>query len=212
MQTSSHRVPSLALLAAALLALGGCATALPTGPSPSAAAMPAQGKSFDQFRADDASCRQFASGQIGGGSPSEAASQSFLGSAALGTVAGAAAGAAVCAATGNPAAGAAIGAASGLGLGSIAGAGAADYAGSSLQRRYDIGYLQCMSAKGESVPQGLPAYGYGYPTYPSYPAYSYYPYYPYDPYYPRYYYPGWSPTFLSFGFGFHGGGHHHHHR
>src|SRR6185437_10699357 len=128
MQTSSYRVPSLALLAAAILALGGCATALPTGPSPSAAAMPAQGKSFDQFRADDASCRQFASAQIGGGSPSDAASQSFLGSAAR-----AAAGAAIGAATGNPAAGAAIGAASGLGLGSIAGADAADYAGSSLQ-------------------------------------------------------------------------------
>src|SRR6185437_9559026 len=190
MQTSSYRVPSLALLAAAILALGGCATALPTGPSPSAAAMPAQGKSFDQFRADDASCRQFASAQIGGGSPSDAASQSFLGSAALGTVAGAAA--------------AAIGAASGLGLGSIAGADAADYAGSSLQRRYDIGYLQCMSAKGESVPQSLPAYGYGYPTYPSYPPYSYYPYYP------RYYYPGRNAPFFSFGFGFHGGGHHHH--
>lgn len=208
MQVSSHRVPSLMVLAAALLALGGCVTALPTGPSPSAAAMPAQGKSFEQFQADDASCRQYASAQIGGGSPAAAANQSLLGSAALGTVAGAAAGAAIGAATGNPAAGAAIGAASGLGLGTVGGLGAADYAGGSVQHSYDIGYIQCMSAKGESVPQGLPAYGYGYPSYPSYPAYSYYPYYPY---YPRYYYPGWSAPFLSFGFGFHGGGHHHHH-
>jgi len=203
MLRTSYRVPTLALLIPALLALGGCAAAPPTGPS--VAAMPAKGKTFEEFRADDATCRQFASAQIGGNSPSAAANQSLVGSAALGTVAGAAAGAAIGAAAGNPAAGAAIGAASGLGLGTIAGAGAADYAGSSLQRRYDIGYIQCMSAKGESVPQTVPGYGYGYP---SYPAYSYYPYYPY---YPRYYYPGFYPSYLSFGFGFHGGHYHHWH-
>lgn len=42
---------------AALLAIAACTT-IPTGPS--VMAMPGSGKSFDQFRADDADCRQFA--------------------------------------------------------------------------------------------------------------------------------------------------------
>ena len=37
---------------------------MPTGPS--VMALPGTGKNFDQFRADDASCRQFAYAQIGG--------------------------------------------------------------------------------------------------------------------------------------------------
>ncbi len=196
MQSTSRRIPRIAFLLPAVFALSGCAVAPPTGPS--VVAMPAQGKSFEQFRADDAVCRQFASAQIGGTTPAEAANQSLAGSAAVGTVLGAAAGAAIGAAAGNPAAGAAIGAGSGLALGTASGLGAANYSASSLQQRYDIGYIQCMSAKGESVPQSLPpAAAYGYPA--PY-AYAYPPPYPY--YYAPYYYPGWNDPFY---FGFRGG-------
>jgi Glycine-zipper domain len=183
MQSTARRVAAISFLIPAIFALGGCAVAPPTGPS--VVAMPAQGKSFEQFRADDAACRQYASTQIGGVSPAEAANKSLGASAAVGTVLGAAAGAAIGAATGNPGAGAAIGAGSGLALGTLSGLGAADASSASLQWRYDVGYVQCMSAKGESVPQTVPApYAYAYPTYPYY--------------YPPYYY-GWdAPFYFSF--------------
>ena len=184
--------------AMALTFLSGCAVA---PPGPTVVAMPGKGKSFEDFQSDDSLCRQFAAQQAGI-APSSAANQSLIGSAVIGTVVGAAAGAAIGAATGNPAAGAAIGAASGLGLGTVSGLGAASASGSSVQWRYDVGYTQCMSAKGESVPQlasasqsyGYPGYGYGYYPYP----YSYYPYYSYAA-------PGWygPPGYFSLGFHFH---------
>lgn len=194
----------------AALALTGCAVAPPPGPS--VAAMPGQGKTFEAFQADDASCRQYAQLQTGI-APQDAANQSFVGSTALGTVLGAAAGAAIGAAAGNPAMGAAIGAGSGAVLGTGYGAGAAQYSAESVQYRYDTGYLQCMSAKGESVPQmpTPPQTAYAAPAVYPYPAY--YPYYPYYPYY-------YHPAFVGVGFGWgwngghggHGGwhgGHHH---
>lgn len=196
-----RRTTATSILTVSMLALAGCAVAPPTGPS--VMALPAKDKSFEAFQADDATCRQWASQQIGGVAPAEAANQSVLGSAAVGTVLGAAAGAAIGAAAGNPAAGAAIGAGSGLALGTATGFGAAQASGGSLQRRYDIGYIQCMTAKGESVPQTLPQTVAAYPTpyYYSYPDYYAYPYYPY--------YPWYGPAFI--GFGFHGGRHFHRH-
>jgi Glycine-zipper domain len=185
----------MAVFLPGLLALGGCAVAPPTGPT--VAVMPGKDKSFEQFRADDAVCRQFASAQIGGASPAEAAHRSAVGSAAVGTVLGAAAGAAIGAATGNPAAGAAIGAGSGLALGTLSGVGAADYAARSLQARYNLGYVQCMAAKGDSVPPPPPA------SYAYAPAYVYPAYPPYG-----YYYPGWDTPFY---FSFRSGGHRWHH-
>lgn len=179
--------PAVAL--AGTLALGACAVAPPTGPS--VMALPAQGKSFEQFQQDDATCRQYASAQIGYGSPAQASTDSAVTSAIVGTALGAAAGAAIGAAAGNPALGAIAGAGGGLLLGSAAGANAANVSGAALQRRYDMGYLQCMSAKGESVPTTVGGAGpyashpygpYAYPAYPAYPAYySYYPGYYYGP-------------------------------
>jgi hypothetical protein len=187
-------------LLAGTLALGACAAAPPPGPS--VMALPGKDKSFAAFQQDDVSCRQYAAQQIGYGSPAAAANQSAINSAAAGTVLGAAAGAAIGAATGNPAAGAAIGAGSGLLLGSAAGANAAALSAGQLQRLYDMAYVQCMYAKGESVPQSLPTYAYApVPAYPYYPYPGYYPYYGYPPYY-------WGPGFVSFGFGFHGRYHH----
>jgi hypothetical protein len=176
----------------AVVALSGCAVA----PGPSVMVMPGQGKSFEAFQADDAACRQFATQQTGI-APADAANQSLVSSAAVGTVLGAATGAAIGAAVGNPAAGAAIGAGSGLALGAASGVGAAQYSGGAVQQRYDVGYVQCMSAKGENVPQ-MPATqtayaqppGYAYPA----PAYAY-PY-PYPYYYPGYY----RPAYVGFGF------------
>jgi hypothetical protein len=181
------------------LSLAGCAVAPPTGPD--VMVLPGKDKSLESFQQDDAACRQYASAQIGYASPAEAATESAVGSTALGTVLGGAAGAAIGAATGNPAAGAAIGAGGGFLTGGAGGLGAAQESGISLQRRYDMGYLQCMSAKGENVPTASAAA----PAYPYYPPY-YYPYYPY-PYYPPYY----GSAFFGFGggFGFHG--HHGHH-
>ncbi|HEY3918994.1 MAG TPA: glycine zipper family protein [Stellaceae bacterium] len=193
------RVIQPAAAAIALLALAGCAV---VPPGPSIAAMPGQGKSFEAFQADDATCRQFAQQQTGI-APADAANQSLVGSAAVGTLLGAAAGAAIGAAAGNPAAGAAIGAASGLGLGTISGVGAAQYSGMSVQQRYDVGYTQCMSAKGEQVPQIQTAYAapsaYPYP----YP-YAAYPYpVPAPAYYPSY--PAWYGPTIGVGFGWRGG-------
>src|SRR5262245_52785343 len=62
---------------------------------------------------------------------------------------------------GEPATGAAVGAGAGLLEGTAVGAGNAYGAGVSAQNKYDIGYVQCMYAKGNQVPvpQGSkPAY------------------------------------------------------
>jgi hypothetical protein len=128
--------------------LGACAT-IPTGPS--VMVLPGGGKSFEQFQADDAMCRQWAYQQTGT-TPGQAANESGITSAMVGTVLGAAAGAAIGAAAGNPAMGAAAGAGGGLLFGSAAGVSGAQYSGYQAQRRYDIAYQQCMYAMGNQIP------------------------------------------------------------
>jgi hypothetical protein len=115
-------------------------------------ALPGTGKSFDQFRIDDASCRQFAYEQVGGVTAQQAAQNAAVSSAVVGTALGAAAGAAIGSATGEMGAGAAIGAGSGLILGSAVGTGYATESYYEAQRRYDYAYLQCMYAKGNRIP------------------------------------------------------------
>ncbi len=109
--------------------------------------LPGTGKSFDQFRADDYECRQFASSQIGGGTAEQASADSGVKSAAVGTAVGAIAGGLI-----GGRQGAAVGAGTGLIVGSSAGAGAAGASARTMQQRYDIGYQQCMYAKGHQVP------------------------------------------------------------
>jgi outer membrane lipoprotein SlyB len=133
----------------AIAAFAGCAS-VPTGPS--VMVLPGTGKSFEQFRIDDAACRQFAYDQVGGSTGQQAAQDAAVTSAVIGTVLGAAAGAAIGSATGDMGAGAAIGAGSGLLLGSAAGTGYASGSYYEAQRRYDNGYLQCMYAKGNRIP------------------------------------------------------------
>lgn len=134
------------LVAASLvgLALTGCVT-YPSGPG--LMALPGTHMSFDQFRADDFACRDYASHSIGGADAQQAAVDSQVNSAVLGTAIGAVAGAAI-----GGRSGAGVGAGTGLLFGSAAGAGAADVSGRSLQHRYDIAYTQCMYAKGHKVP------------------------------------------------------------
>jgi len=129
---------------ATLLVLAGCVT-VPSGPS--MMSLPGTGKSFDQFRADDYDCRQYASLQSGGATPNQAAADSGVKSAAVGTVVGAAAGALI-----DGSSGAGVGAGVGLLTGALVGTGAANASSYSLQHRYDIGYTQCMYAKGHKVP------------------------------------------------------------
>jgi hypothetical protein len=128
----------------AALSLGACAI-VPTGPS--AMALPGTGKHFDQFRADDAACRQFAYEQVGGVTANKAATDTAVGSAAVGTAVGAAAGALI-----DGSSGAGVGAGAGLLVGSMVGAGMAQGAAYDVQRRYDVGYFQCMYAKGHKIP------------------------------------------------------------
>ena len=134
---------SLAVMSGLLL-LAGC-TSLPAGPS--VMALPGSGKSFEQFRADDAECRQYAQYQVGGTGANQAGVDAAVTSAAVGTVVGALAGAAV---GGHQGAG--VGAASGLVVGSMAGAGAGQSSAYASQRYYDNAYVQCMYAKGQQVP------------------------------------------------------------
>jgi hypothetical protein len=133
---------------AILLLIGGCAT-FPSGPS--VLVLPAPGKPFDVFQAEDAACRAWASQQAGM-DPQQAYNQNTAAGAVAGTLIGAGLGAAIGAATGNPGAGAAIGAGSGLATGTIAGSGSGQAAGYEAQRRYDIAYQQCMYAKGNQIP------------------------------------------------------------
>ena len=128
-----------------LLIVAGCATYPPTGPS--AMVLPGTGKSFEQFRIDETECRHYASMQSG--TQDQAATDSTVKSAALGTAIGAVAGAAM-----GGRDGAGVGAGMGLITGTMAGAGAGARSANDMQRRYDVGYMQCMYAKGHRVPVG----------------------------------------------------------
>jgi hypothetical protein len=109
--------------------------------------LPGTGKSFDQFRADDFECRQFASLQAGGPGPNKAATDNAVATAATATAVGAAAGALI-----DGSSGAGVGAGIGLLMGSAIGSSTANASAYEAQRRYDIGYTQCMYAKGHKVP------------------------------------------------------------
>jgi hypothetical protein len=134
---------STAVVCAALL-LGACVS-VPSGPS--VMVLPGTGKSFDQFRADDYECRQFANFQVGGTDANQAAGESVAKSAVLGAVVGTAAGAAI-----GGRSGAGTGAGVGTAFGALAGAGAGDASAYGVQRRYDYAFVQCMYAKGHKVP------------------------------------------------------------
>jgi len=133
-----------AIVLASGLILGGCAS-MPTGPT--LMALPGSGKTFDQFRFDDAECQRYAFQQIGGTTAQKAANESATRSAVVGTAVGAVAGAAI-----GGKSGAGVGAGTGLLFGSVAGADAGQRSGYGTQRQYDNAYVQCMYARGHKVP------------------------------------------------------------
>jgi hypothetical protein len=128
----------------ALLMFSGCVTNVPMGPR--VAVMPAPGKPFEVFVAEERMCRQYAEQSIGS-SPNEAASKNAAETAAAGVAIGTAAGALAGGREGAP-----VGAAVGLVAGSAAGSDQAAYASRDAQWRYDVAYEQCMYAKGNQVP------------------------------------------------------------
>ncbi|MBS0335563.1 MAG: hypothetical protein JSS40_01875 [Proteobacteria bacterium] len=139
-----HRLIRISPLLLALVALGACTT-IPSGPG--VLVLPGTGKSFDEFRANEYECRQYASAQIGGTSPNDVAADNAVRNAAVGTAVGALAGAAI-----GGRQGAGVGAGTGLVVGAAAGSGTGEYSGRALQQRYDHAYLQCMYARGNRVP------------------------------------------------------------
>jgi hypothetical protein len=138
------KIPQIFGVAVGTLILGAC-TVMPTGPS--MLVLPGTGRSMDNFRYDDNECRQYAYAQIGGTSAQQAANQSAVGSAVIGTAIGAVAGAAI-----GGSQGAAVGAGTGLVAGSAVGVSSASASGYGTQRQYDNAYIQCMYAKGHRVP------------------------------------------------------------
>lgn len=151
----------IAMLASATL-LSGCVTP-PMGPT--IPVMPGPNKSPEAFQADTAACEQYASQRVAGGA--EAANNTAIGEALLGTALGAGLGAAV-----GGGRGAAVGAASGAVVGTAVGANTSGWAQMSLQQRYDVSYAQCMSTRGDHVPG--PRHPHRYPPPPPPPP-GYYP-------------------------------------
>jgi hypothetical protein len=133
-----------------LLLLVACATT-PSGPG--VMVLPGSGKSFDQFRFDDFECREYAHGYAGGATPNQAGVDSGVASAAVGAAVGTVAGAAI-----GGSRGAGVGAGVGLATGAVAGTGAAARSSYTAQQRYDMGYQQCMYAKGHKIPMAASRY------------------------------------------------------
>jgi hypothetical protein len=138
MRYSIFAITSLGILA-------GCAATMPDGPS--IVVMPAPGKPFEVFVAEERECRQYAQQSIGI-SANQASTDAAVKSIAAGAVIGAAAGA-----LGGGHQGAGTGAAVGMLGGAAIGSDQARYSGYEAQRRYDIAYAQCMYAKGNQLPQ-----------------------------------------------------------
>lgn len=134
MKSSAVLIPLLSLLL-----LGGCAS-VPSGPS--MLALPGTGRTFNEFRASDSQCRQYASQLVSG-----RANDTTVRNAIVGTAVGAIAGAAI---GGHQGAG--VGAGAGLIVGSVAGADSDRSYGYGAQRKYDDAYVQCMYASGHKVP------------------------------------------------------------
>ncbi len=141
------RPGALAAALAGLLGLSACVS-VPQGPT--VAVMPGAGKTLDQFNADISVCQQYAQSAVAG--PTHAAqnyaASNAVGGAALGAVLGAMLGAV----TGQAGAGAAWGAGTGLLYGGAAAGNAGAASSYTLQRQFDIAYMQCMYAHGDQVP------------------------------------------------------------
>lgn len=143
----------LAGIMAAVLTVAACA---PQVVAPTVPVMPGQGKPFDQFANDQATCEAYAQQQI---APlTQQANNAGIGQTLLTTALGAGLGAAI-----GGGRGAAIGAASGAVVGGSMGASNSAQAGAGIQGQYNMFYAQCMQAKGNAIPGAPPPPGYGPP-------------------------------------------------
>lgn len=141
------KMGTIAVALASLVVLAGCVS-VPQGPT--VAVMPGTGKNLDQFRADAGMCQQYAQSTVAG--PSQAAQDYAAANAAGGAAVGAVVGGLIGAATGQAGAGAAWGAGTGLLFGGAAAGNAGAVSSYTLQRQYDIAYMQCMYTRGNQVP------------------------------------------------------------
>jgi len=132
-----------AVLCGTILLLAGCAST-PMGPT--IRAMPAAGKPFEVFEAEQASCKQYADSQVAG--QAERANSTGLLEGVGGTVLGAGLGAAL-----GGGHGAAVGAGVGAVGGTAVGANTSAHEQRGIQEQYNNAYAQCMTAKGNSVQQ-----------------------------------------------------------
>ncbi len=134
-----------ALYGTALL-LAACAST-PMGPT--VRALPPQGKPFEVFAQDQASCKQYADDQVRG--QADRANSTGVLEGIGGTVLGAGLGAAI-----GGGHGAAVGAAGGALAGTAVGANTSGHEQRGIQQQYNDAYVQCMVAKGNQVQQPAP--------------------------------------------------------
>jgi hypothetical protein len=139
--TRTLAAPPLILVSALL---GGCDT-MPTGPT--VTVFQADGKSLDEFQADDADCRRFAEAQLGGATSVIPIDEAAAINATRGT--------AVCSTPGVAVDRRSVETYSAQRTGSVIdGIEAAQFAGQGSQRRYNCAYVQCMyMLKGEKIPR-----------------------------------------------------------
>jgi hypothetical protein len=149
---TSPRILRLLVAVGVTVGMAGCAVTPPSNPT--IVALPAKGKSLNEFQQDDYGCRNYASQVVNPAANSQQAQSAGLAAPALGTAGGAAAGALVGAGAGNAGSGAAVGAGSGLLLGSAMGATQHKRTEASLQQQYNNAYAQCITAKGNTI--GIP--------------------------------------------------------
>jgi outer membrane lipoprotein SlyB len=143
------KLRTIALVTAAATALSGCVST-PMGPNiPSS---PGAGKSFEAYQQDETACEDYAHQHVAG--QAEAANNTAVGTALIGTALGAGLGAAV-----GGGRGAAIGAGSGAVVGSAVGADESGGAQMTIQRRYDIAFAACMRGHGENAGMRPRPYG-----------------------------------------------------
>jgi hypothetical protein len=128
------------------LLLAACAST-PMGPT--VRSLPAQGKPFEVFAAEQNECKQYADSQVQG--QADRANSTGLLEGIGGTVLGAGLGAAI-----GGGHGAAVGAAGGALAGTAVGANTSGHEQRGIQQQYNDAYVQCMVAKGNQVQQPAP--------------------------------------------------------
>ena len=129
-----------------LMLFTACAST-PMGPT--VRALPTQGKPFEQFQAEQASCKQYADDQVQG--QADRANSTGLLEGVGGTILGAGLGAAL-----GGGHGAAVGAGLGAVGGTAVGASTSGHEQRGIQGQYNDAYVQCMVAKGNQIQQAAP--------------------------------------------------------